>query len=130
MAAERCYAIRRAGALAQDAAAIKAHLIAAYREFGEARAAATSQANARLQGAFDYIQSLSRYPHRGTLHPGLRGRVRHVTHLGFIFYFDVDDTSAEVTVLALFFSGQDHLRQLTERLKRVASVPTPSNNQP
>jgi hypothetical protein len=43
-------------------------------------------------------------------------RLRRVTKDKAILYFITDDELAEVRVLAVFFSGQDHLRHIVERL--------------
>lgn len=112
----RRYAVRRAVAVARDIAAISGHLTSAYEAFGDTRQAATERAAARLREAFDYMQTFATHPHRGTVHPELKGGIRHVTDRNFIYYFEIDEPRGEVRILAVFFGGADHLRQIAERL--------------
>jgi plasmid stabilization system protein ParE len=113
-----CYAARQALAIGRDLAAIRRHLILAYEEFGDAPRAAAERATARLREAFDYMQGFAAHPHRGTVHSDLQGGIRHVTDRSFVSYFAIDETRAEVAVLAVFFVGADHGRQIAERLAR------------
>ena len=39
-----------------------------------------------------------------------------MTDNNFVFYFEVDEPSSEVRVLATFFGGADHRRQIMQRL--------------
>ena len=39
-----------------------------------------------------------------------------MTNKNFVFYFEVDEPSSEVRVLATFFGGADHRRQIMQRL--------------
>ena len=110
------YVVRRAAAVARDFAAIRRHLIGAYEAFGDTYQAAEERAGARLREAFDYMQTFATYPHRGTVHPELKGGIRHVTDRNFVFYFEIEERAAEVRILAVFFGGADHIRQITERL--------------
>ena len=48
------------------------------------------------------MHRLATLPHRGTVHPELRDGIRHVTDKSFVFYFEVDEQSAEVRVLVIF----------------------------
>ncbi|HQT79765.1 MAG TPA: hypothetical protein PLD10_22200 [Rhodopila sp.] len=112
----RRYAVRRAASVTHDLSAIRKHLVRAYQEFGDTRATAVERATGRIREAFDYMLTFATYPHRGTMHPDLKDGIRHVTDKSFVYYFEVDDSQAEVTILAVFFSGQDHLRQIAERL--------------
>ena len=64
------------------------------------------------------MRTFATHPHRGTVHPELKGGVRHITQRNFVFYFEIDEQSAEVRILAVFFGGADHLRQIVERLAR------------
>lgn len=114
----RRYVVRRAVSVARDLTAISRHLTSAYEEFGDTRQTATERATARLREAFDYMQTFATHPHRGTVHPELQSGIRHVTHRNFIYYFEVDEQRADVTILAVFFGGVDHRRQIAERLSR------------
>jgi plasmid stabilization system protein ParE len=58
-------------------------------------------------------------PHRGTRDEGLAPGLRHATINRAIFYFDVRESAegaAQVRILAVFFGGQDHRRQMLARL--------------
>jgi len=114
----RRYVVRRAVSVTRDLSAIRRHLISAYEEFGDTRQAATERAAARLREAFDDMQTFATHPHRGTVHPELKDGIRHVTDRNFVFYFEIEEQRAEVKILAVFFGGADHLRQIAERLAR------------
>ena len=114
----RRYAVARAVSVARDLAAIRRHLTRSYEEFGDTRQSATERAAARLREAFDYMQTFATHPHRGTLHPELKAGIRHVTHRNFVFYFEIEEQSAEVKILAVFFGGTDHLRHIVEHLAK------------
>ncbi|PPQ29159.1 hypothetical protein CCS01_22465 [Rhodopila globiformis] len=105
-------------------------MVQAYQDFGDQRAAATERAAARIREAFDYLQTLATHPHRGTVHPELRGGIRHVTDKNFVYYFEIDERLAQVTVLAIFFGGQDHRRQIAERLVDVPAAQRAANRSP
>lgn len=114
----RVYVVRRAASVAGDLAAIRRHLIRSYVGFGETCDAAADRADARLREAFDFMRSFATPPYRGTVHPDLKGGVRHITERNSVFYFEIDEPKAEVRILTVFFSGADHLRQIVERLRR------------
>jgi plasmid stabilization system protein ParE len=114
----RRYLVRRAASVTRDLAAIRQHLISSYEEFGDTRQAATGRATVRLREAFDYMQTFASHPHRGTVHPELQAGIRHVTHRNFVFYFEIEEQGAEVKILAVFFGGSDHLRQIVGRFAK------------
>lgn len=64
------------------------------------------------------MRTFATHPHRGTVHPELKGGVCHITDRNFVFYFDIDELNAEVRMLAVFFGGGDHLIQIAQRLAR------------
>jgi hypothetical protein len=37
--------------------------------------------------------------------------------MSFVFYFEIDEPSSEVGILAIFFGGADH-RRIMDRLRR------------
>ncbi len=61
--------------------------------------------------ALAYIRTFTTHPHRGR--PG----IRTVTSRNFIFYFEVDDRSCEVSILAIFVGGADQRQQIMHRLR-------------
>jgi hypothetical protein len=54
--------------------------------------------------------------------PHLRPHLRHLTVDRAIIYFEIDEAEKLVYVISVFFSGQDHLRHMTERLNRPTST--------
>ncbi len=112
----RRYAVLRGANVGRDLSRIRKHLIRSYQGFGDTKAIATERANSRIREAFDYMLTFATHPHRGTVHPELKGSVRHVTAQQFVYYFEIDDHLAEVRILAVFFGGEDHLEQIAERL--------------
>ena len=51
-----------------------------------------------------------------TEYKDIRLGIRTVTNKNFIFYFEIDEMSTEVRILAVFFGGVDHRRQMVDRL--------------
>lgn len=111
------YIVRRAASVPRDISAIRAHLIRSYRAFGDTYAEAAERASDRIRGALDYMRTFESRPHRGTMHPGQVEEIRHVTSEDFIFYFKINEKSAEVSIIAVFFGGEDHLRRIEQRLR-------------
>ena len=58
-------------------------------------------------------------PHQGTLRTKMVPGLRSVTKDRAIFYFTVDDEARLVRVLAVFFGGQDHQREMLKRLRKL-----------
>lgn len=84
--------------------------------FGETPHAAYHSAAARVRSIKGDGESIASAPFRGTLHDDLLPGLRHVTLNRAIFYFDVNEASEEIRILAVFFGGQDHLRKMLARL--------------
>jgi hypothetical protein len=40
-----------------------------------------------------------------------------VTNKSFVFYFEIDEPSSAVRILAIFFGGADHRRQILDRFR-------------
>ncbi len=113
----RRYKVRRAADVTRDLNLIEEHLVKTYQEFGEAFEPAVERAGARIDDALVYLRTFVTYPHRGTEHANIRPGIRTVTNKNFIFYFEVDDLSSEVRILAIFFGGVDHKQQIMDRLR-------------
>ena len=111
------YRITRELEVTRDLDFIEDYLVQSYRNFGEDEESATSRAAARIKEALIYLRSFAVHPHRGTEHPEIRPGLRTVTNNRFIFYFKIDESLAEVRILAVFFGDLDHQRQMLERLK-------------
>jgi len=113
----RRYRVLRAAEMSRDLELIGDYLVRAYQDFGDERDNAEERAEARIGEALDYMRTFAKHPHRGTEQATVRPGVRTVTHKGFVFYFEVDDSLGEVRILAAFFGGADHRRQIVERLR-------------
>ena len=113
----RRYSVRRAADVTRDLDLIEDHLVKTYQEFGEDLESAVERATIRVDDALSYMRGFVTHPHRGTEHTKIRPGIRTVTNKNFIFYFEVDDQSSEVRILAIFFSGVDHRQQIMDRLR-------------
>ncbi len=114
----RHYRVRRAADVTGDLDLIEEHLVKSYQEFGEDLETAVERASARIDDALAYMRTFVTHPHRGTEHPKIRPGIRTVTNKNFIFYFEVDDLSSEVRILAIFFGGVEHRQQVMDRLRK------------
>jgi plasmid stabilization system protein ParE len=110
------YRVSRAQAVTADLARIHDHLVESYCDLGDGIAEALDRADGRVQTIEDGMMRLGAAPNQGTLCEDVMPRLRRVTKAKAILYFITDDELAEVRVLAVFFSGQDHLRHIVERL--------------
>jgi plasmid stabilization system protein ParE len=113
----RSYRVRRAANVAGDLDLIEEHLVKTYQEFGEDLQTAVARASARIDDALAYMRTFVTHPHRGTEQAKIQPGIRSVTNKNFIFYFEVDDLSSEVRILAIFFGSIDHRRQIMDRLR-------------
>jgi hypothetical protein len=93
------------------------HLIKSYLEFGEGPPEAIERANLRILALKERMYGLWRTPYQGTLLSKVRIGLRRATKEDGVYYFEVDDCRKQLIVLAVFFSGQDHLPQIMARLK-------------
>jgi plasmid stabilization system protein ParE len=110
------YEVVRSEDADRDLQTVFNHLLESYAGFGESRDDAIDRAASRLQRIHRAMEGLGRAPHQGTLQPRLTPGLRHVTKDRAIFYFTVDEEARRVTVLAIFFGGQDHQRAMLKRL--------------
>jgi plasmid stabilization system protein ParE len=111
------YRVRRAADVTRDLDLIEDHLVQVYQDLGEELGDATERAAVRIGEALQYMRSFETHPYRGTEHPHIRSGLRTVTSKSFIFYFEIEEPSAEVRILAVFFGGADHRRQIMDRLR-------------
>ena len=58
-------------------------------------------------------------PHRGETHEELLPGLRHLTLDRAIYWYRVQEDTETVQVLAIFYGGQDHARQMLLRLLRI-----------
>ncbi|MDH7800236.1 MULTISPECIES: type II toxin-antitoxin system RelE/ParE family toxin [unclassified Rhizobium] len=104
----------------QDLGLILDHLVQSYLDLGDALPAAFTRAARRVGSIETDVEALHKAPFQGTLSPEILPGLRRVTKNQTVFYFDVNESEKTVRILAVFFSGQDHLRHM---LKRLASYP-------
>jgi toxin ParE1/3/4 len=110
------YRVSPAAALKRDLDLIEDYLIQAYQGFGEDHDSAAGRAISRVKDALDYLDDFAIHPHRGTEQARIRPGLRSVTRNRFIYYFEIDEPLTEVRILAVFFGGMDHQRQIQDRL--------------
>lgn len=112
------YAVEFAADAERDFELIFDFLEESYRSFGESADDAITHAAGRVESIRAKASRLGNAPYRGTLHPQIMPDLRHVTIDYAIYWFLVDDEAMTVRVLAIFFGGQDHVRQMLLRLLR------------
>jgi toxin ParE1/3/4 len=100
----------------QDFTLIFEFLADSYISFGEDAETALTRAEARVQSIREDIIGLGKHPHCGTLHDEILPGLRHVTIGQAIVWFEIDDGTPLVRILAVFFGGQDHVRTMLIRL--------------
>ncbi len=113
----RRYKVVRAASITQDLDLIEDHLVQSYQAFGDDPNTAAERAAARIEEALAYLRTFATNPHRGTEHRTIRPGIRTVTNKNFVIYFEIDEPSSEVRLLALFFGGADHRSQIMDRLR-------------
>jgi len=113
----RRYRVRRAADVTGDLDLIEEHLVNTYEDFGDNPESAVERAAVRIDDALLYMRTFVTHPHQGTEHAKIRPGIRTVTNKNFICYFEVDDLSSEVRILAIFFGGIDHRQQIMDRLR-------------
>jgi len=113
----RRYKVRRAASVTHDLDLIEEHLFQSYQEFGDDLEDAMDRAAARIDEALAYMRTFATDPHRGTEHPTIRPGIRTVTSKNFVIYFEIDEASSEVRILAIFFGRANHRRQIMDRLR-------------
>ena len=92
------------------------HLFESYLSFGESVEEALDHAARRLFEIRKAAERLSTFPIRGTVRNDILPGVRDLSIDRAIYWFDVDEVAGTVRILAVFFGGQDHVRQMLVRL--------------
>jgi toxin ParE1/3/4 len=113
----RRYKVRRSAEVTRDLDVIEDYLVKVYEDFGDDLENATERAADRVDEALAYMRTFAAHPHRGTEHKKIRLGIRTGTNKSFVFYFEIDEPSSEVRILATFFGGVDHGRQILERFR-------------
>jgi plasmid stabilization system protein ParE len=94
------------------------YLFASYSGFGESPEEALEHAAQRIMGIRKAADRLTAFPIRGIARDDILPGVRYLTIDRAIYWFDVDEPAKRVRILAIFFGGQDHVRQMLIRLLR------------
>ena len=92
------------------------HLLDSYLNFGESMESAFERAEARVPEIRMDAARILAAPNRGKRHDDILPGSRHLTIGQAICWFDVDVRLRTVRILAVFFGGQDHVRQMLVRL--------------
>lgn len=111
------YRLERAEQVGRDLQLIFRFLVRSHRQFGETFGDAKARAAAKVALIEAAMERLVAKPHQGTLLPKLGSDLRSVTKDRAVFYFVTDDEAHVVRVLAVFFGGQDHQREMLKRLR-------------
>lgn len=108
-AVDKSYDLRFAPSARDDLARIADHLFRTYVHFGDTPAEAAARVRERLSRLRGFIRSLVDRPHQGTIRDDLRPGLRIVPdrHRAAVA-FDVDGRMRTVTVLRIFFGGEDY----------------------
>ena len=101
---------------ARDFELIFEHLLRSYLEFGERLDSAVDHAGMRISEVRAAAAQILTAPHRGERHDDILPGLRHLSIGRAIYWFDVDEESQAVRILAVFFGGQDHVRHMIRRL--------------
>jgi plasmid stabilization system protein ParE len=110
------YTVEFAAEAERDFELIFDFLEESYRNFGESAEDAIAHAARRVEAIRAAAARLGSAPYRGTLHSEMMPDLRHVTMEQAIYWFLVDEDALTVRVLAVFFGGQNHVRQMLARL--------------
>ncbi len=94
------------------------HLYSTYVEFGDSPKSAYALASERVDKIREDAHRMATAPHRGDNRDDILSGVRSLTLNGATYWFDLDDARQEITVLAVFYGGQD---QVTHMLRRLLS---------
>ena len=92
------------------------HLLSSYLVFGESPESALDHAGTRILEIRVAAERILSAPQRGERHDDILPGLRHLAIGRAIYWFDVDEVSGTVRVLAVFFGGQDHVRHMMVRL--------------
>ncbi|PZQ50093.1 MAG: plasmid stabilization protein [Rhodovulum sulfidophilum] len=109
------WSIEYAEAAERDFELIFDHLFAAYVDLGEEPRVALDRAADRILGIRGAIGRLAGTPFIGTSRPDIRPGLRFLRRDGAAVWFIPDAERTVVTVLAIFFGGQDHIRHMLVR---------------
>lgn len=91
-------------------------LVDQYIAFGEAPVVVLDRAAERVRGIRARRRAAGEGASSGVLHSDILPGLRHATIGKAIFWFDVRESAATVTVLGVFFGGREHRIAMLRRL--------------
>ncbi len=112
------WTIEVSAAAEQDVALIFDHLVESYIGFGEAPVPAAEHATDRICKILDAMERIATAPYRGAAHDAWLPGLRHLTLERAIYWYQLDAQNETIRILAIFYGGQDHIRQMLLRLLR------------
>ncbi|SFA89080.1 hypothetical protein SAMN03159496_00754 [Rhizobium sp. NFR07] len=112
------YKVIRSEDCDRDLNLIFRHFVDSYVALGDPVTDAFDRAIRRIATVEDDMESLAIAPHQGSREPKMLPGLRHVTKNRAVFYFQLDEMSETLRVVAVFFGGQDHYKRMLKRLKR------------
>jgi plasmid stabilization system protein ParE len=92
------------------------HLFESYVVFGEGAEEALDHAARRIMDIRKAADRLASFPLRGTARDDILPGIRFLAIARMTYWFDVDRTASKVSILAVFFCGQHHIRHMLVRL--------------
>ena len=92
------------------------HLVDSHIALGDDLSEALDLAASRISHIQDQAERIATAPHRGEAHDELLDGLRHLTLGRAVYWFDLDETRQRLRILAVFYGGQDHRRQMLFRL--------------
>lgn len=110
------WAIEVSVAAEHDIELLFEHLIESYMSFGEPRVMAEERAVERIHDVLDKMNRIGTAPFRGKAYDHLLSGLRQLTLDHAIYWYVIDKNNKTVRVLAIFYGGQDHIRQMLLRL--------------
>lgn len=100
----------------RDLSLIFDHLFDSYTGFGESAQTAYTYAARRVAAIRKATDTLATFPVRGTRRDDIFPGARYLAIDRAIYWFEIDERTKKVRVLAVFFGGQDHIRHMLLRL--------------
>lgn len=88
------------------------YLFESYGDFGERPDEAVGHAAAQILEIRLAANRILTAPQRGELHDDILPGLRHWSLGRAIYWFEVDEGRETVRILGMFFTGQDHIRQM------------------
>lgn len=110
------FAIEFSADAERDFGLIFDHLFESYVAFGESTEEALTHAAQRVMDIRKAADRLASSPLRGTARDDILPGIRFLAIARAIYWFDVDQVARRVSILAVFFGGQDHIRHMLVRL--------------